>query len=221
VKILIVEDDKNILSFLKRGFKEDGFIIDSATTGDDGEYLATINQYDVIILDWMLPNKSGIEIVKSLRQKSITTPIIMLTAKSMLKDKIDGIKTGADDYLTKPFEYEELLVRVEALYRRSVNSGSNIVKIKDLEIDLNSKTVKKNGKDLKLTNKEYELLAFFIKNKNAVISKKMIEEQLWNNETFINSNVVSVTMHHLRNKIGKEIISNNRGLGYKLEIGDS
>jgi len=114
----------------------------------------------------MLPNKSGIEIVKSLRQKSITTPIIMLTAKSMLKDKIDGIKTGADDYLTKPFEYEELLVRVEA-------------------------------------------------------PKKMIEEQLWNNETFINSNVVSVTMHHLRNKIGKEIISNNRGLGYKLEIGDS
>jgi len=218
MKILIIEDDKNILSFLTRGFEEDGFTVDSATTGDDGEYLATVNQYDVIILDWMLPNKSGIEILESLKQKGITTPIIMLTAKSMLKDKINGIKTGADDYLTKPFEYEELLVRVEALYRRSVNSGSSVIKLKNLTIDIDNKIVKKDGKLLKLTRKEYELLSFFIKNRNAVISKDMIEEQLWNNETFINSNVISVTMHHLRAKIGKDMISSNRGLGYKLEI---
>jgi len=218
MKILIIEDDKNILSFLKRGFEEDGYIIDSAIDGIDGEYLALINQYDVIILDWMLPNKSGIEIIKSLKLKGITTPIIMLTAKNMLKDKINGIKTGADDYLTKPFEYEELLVRVEALYRRSVNSGSNIIKIKNLTIDIDNKIVKKDDELLKLTRKEYELLSFFIKNRNAVISKEMIEEQLWNNETFINSNVISVTMHHLRAKIGKDMISSNRGLGYKLEI---
>jgi len=218
MKILIIEDDKNILSFLKRGFEEDGYIIDSAIDGVDGEYLALINQYDVIILDWMLPNKSGIEILKSLKLKGITTPIIMLTAKNMLKDKINGIKTGADDYLTKPFEYEELLVRVEALYRRSVNSGSNIIKIKNLTIDIDNKIVKKDDELLKLTRKEYELLSFFIKNRNAVISKEMIEEQLWNNETFINSNVISVTMHHLRAKIGKDMISSNRGLGYKLEI---
>ena len=218
MKILIIEDDKNILSFLTRGFEEDGFTVDSATTGDDGEYLATVNQYDVIILDWMLPNKSGIEILESLKQKGITTPIIMLTAKSMLKDKINGFKTGADDYLTKPFEYEELLVRVEALYRRSVNSGSSVIKLKNLTIDIDNKIVKKDGKLLKLTRKEYELLTFFIKNRNAVISKDMIEEQLWNNETFINSNVISVTIHHLRAKIGKDMISSNRGLGYKLEI---
>jgi len=218
MKILIIEDDKNILSFLKRGFEEDGYIIDSAIDGIDGEYLAIMNSYDVIILDWMLPNKSGIEILKSLKLKGITTPIIMLTAKNMLKDKINGIKTGADDYLTKPFEYEELLVRVEALYRRSVNSGSNIIKIKNLTIDIDNKIVKKDDELLKLTRKEYELLSFFIKNRNAVISKDMIEEQLWNNETFINSNVISVTMHHLRAKIGKDMISSNRGLGYKLEI---
>ncbi|SFV68617.1 DNA-binding response regulator [hydrothermal vent metagenome] len=218
MKILIIEDDKNILSFLKRGFEEDGYIIDSAIDGVDGEYLALINQYDVIILDWMLPNKSGIEILKSLKLKGITTPIIMLTAKNMLKDKINGIKTGADDYLTKPFEYEELLVRVEALYRRSVNSGSSIIKLKNLTIDIDNKIVKKDDELLKLTRKEYELLSFFIKNRNAVISKEMIEEQLWNNETFINSNVISVTMHHLRAKIGKDMISSNRGLGYKLEI---
>jgi len=218
MKILIIEDDKNILSFLKRGFEEDGYIIDSAIDGIDGEYLALINQYDVIILDWMLPNKSGIEIIKSLKLKGITTPIIMLTAKNMLKDKINGIKTGADDYLTKPFEYEELLVRVEALYRRSVNSGSSVIRLKNLTIDIDNKIVKKDDELLKLTRKEYELLSFFIKNRNAVISKEMIEEQLWNNETFINSNVISVTMHHLRAKIGKDMISSNRGLGYKLEI---
>ena len=218
MKILIIEDDKNILSFLTRGFEEDGFTVDSAANGDDGEYLSTINKYDVIVLDWMLPNKSGIEILKSLKLKGISTPIIMLTAKSMLQDKIAGIKTGADDYLTKPFEYEELLVRVEALYRRSVNKGSNIVKLKNLTIDIDNKIVKKDDETLKLSLKEYELLLFFIKNKNAVISKDMIEEQLWNNETFINSNVISVTMHHLRAKIGKDMISSNRGLGYKLEI---
>lgn len=218
MKILIIEDDKNILSFLTRGFEEDSFSVDSATSGNDGEYLASINKYDVIILDWMLPNKSGIEILKSLKLKGISTPVIMLTAKSMLQDKIKGIKTGADDYLTKPFEYEELLVRVEALYRRSINSGNNIIKLKNLTVDIDNKIVKKDDVLLKLTLKEYELLTFFIKNKNAVISKSMIEEQLWNNETFINSNVISVTMHNLRAKIGKNMISSNRGLGYKLEI---
>jgi len=218
VKILIIEDDNNILSFLTRGFKEDGYTVESVTSGDDGEYLALLNNYDVIILDWMLPKKSGIEILKSLKSEGISTPIIMLTAKNMLKDKIDGIKTGADDYLTKPFEYEELLVRVEALYRRSINSGNTIIKLKNLTIDINNKIVKKDEKTLKLSLKEYELLMFIVKNKNAVISTHMIEEQLWNNETYINSNVIAVTMHHLRKKIGKEMISSNRGLGYKLEI---
>ena len=218
MKILIIEDDKNILSFLTRGFKEDGFTIDSAINGDDGVYLATTNTYDVIILDWMLPQKSGIEILKDIRHNNINTPVIMLTAKGTLENKIKGIKTGADDYLTKPFDYEELLVRVEALYRRSVSKGENTIKIKDLSIAIDEKIVKKDNKILKLTAKEYELLTFFIKNKNSIISKEMIETQLWNNETYINSNVISVTMHNLRKKIGKELISSNRGLGYKLEI---
>jgi len=218
MKILIIEDDKNILSFLTRGFQEDGFTVDSAINGNDGVYLATTNTYDVIVLDWMLPQKSGIEILKYIRHNNINTPVIMLTAKGTLENKIKGIKTGADDYITKPFDYEELLVRVEALYRRSVNNGGNIVKIKNLTIDLDNKIVKKDNEVLKLTLKEYELLGFIIKNKNAVISNNMIEEQLWNNETYINSNVIAVTMHHLRRKIGKDMISSNRGLGYKLEV---
>lgn len=218
MKVLIIEDDENILSFLLRGFKEDGLTVDNAMSGDEGEYLAMINQYDVIVLDWMLPKKSGIEILDTLRKEGISTPIIMLTAKSMSKDKIDAIKTGADDYLTKPFEYEELLVRVEALYRRSINNGQNIIQLKDLAININTKGVTKNAQALNLTSKEYELLLFFIKHKNGYITANMIEEQLWNNETYINSNVITVTMHHLRKKIGKDMITNSRGLGYKLEI---
>lgn len=218
MRILIIEDDKNILSFLTRGFNEDGHTIDSATSGDDGEYLALINHYDVIVLDWMLPNRSGIEVLENMRAQNISTPVIMLTAKSMLSEKIQGIKIGADDYVTKPFEYEELLVRVEALYRRSIDSGKNILRVKDLTIDINNKIVKKADKVLKLTLKEYELLMFIVKNKNSVISNGMIEKQLWNSETYINSNVIAVTIYHLRKKIGKDMISSNRGLGYKLEI---
>ena len=218
MKILLVEDDKIIHSFLTRGLKEDGIIFDSAMFGDEGEYLATTNTYDVIILDWMLPNTSGIEILDSIRKKGISTPVIMLTAKSMLEDKIKGLRNGADDYLTKPFEYDELLARIEALYRRSANNGQNTIKIKDLVIDLNAKSVFKDNIALNLSSKEYELLAFFIKNKNCYITSSMIEEQLWNNESYISSNVISVTMHNLRKKIGKGTIINSRGLGYKFEI---
>ena len=218
MKILIVEDDKHILSFLKRGFIEEGHTVDSCDNGADGAYLAHSGSYDVIILDWMLPQKSGIQIVQSIKEKHINTPVIMLTAKDMLEDKIEGLRTGADDYLTKPFEFDELLARVEALYRRSANSGNNRVKIQNLSIDLNAKTVKKDNKTIKLTLKEYELLVFMVKHKNALVSNSMIEEQLWDNVTYINSNVIAVTMYHLRKKIGKNIISSIRGLGYKLEI---
>lgn len=218
MKLLIIEDNQNILSFLKRGFIEDNYIVDTAIDGDDGEYLAIINKYDIIILDWMLPKKSGIQIVESLKQKGVTTPIIMLTAKSTTKDKIEGFKKGADDYLTKPFEYEELVARIEALYRRSINTGNNSINIKNITINIDNKIVKKDDIELRLTSKEYELLIFIIKNKNAIVSNIMIEEQLWNNESYINSNVIAVTMYHLRKKIGKNIIQNLRGLGYKLEI---
>jgi DNA-binding response OmpR family regulator len=218
MKILLVEDDKHIHSFLTRGFQEDDIIFDSAICGDDGEYLASTNTYDLIILDWMLPEMSGIEILESIRDKGISTPVIMLTAKSMLEDKLKGLRVGADDYLTKPFEYDELIARMEALYRRSINNGQNTIQIKDLVVDLNAKIVFKDNIALNLSSKEYELLAFFIKNKNCYITSSMIEDQLWNNESFISSNVISVTMHNLRKKIGKDTIINSRGLGYKLEI---
>ncbi len=218
MKLLIIEDDKNILSLLQRAFSEDGYVLDSARDGEEGEYLAVMNSYDVIILDWMLPLKNGIEVISSLREKNISTPTIMLSAKGETEDKIAGLKHGADDYLSKPFSFAELEARVEALYRRNISQGVALLKIGEIEIDSNNKVVTKNKQRVELTSKEYELLMFLFKNKNAYVSNAMIEEQLWNNQEYMNSNVIQVTIYHLRKKLGKELIKSNRGLGYKVEV---
>jgi DNA-binding response OmpR family regulator len=218
MKLLIIEDDENILSFLKRGFEEDNYIVDTAFDGEDGEYLALLNSYDVIISDWMLPYKSGIEVIQSLRERNITTPVIMLSAKGEIEDKIIGLQYGADDYLAKPFSFAELSARVEALHRRNVSNGLHLITLGNLSIDTDTKTVMKASNTIELTAKEYELLMFLIKNKNGYVSNSMIEEQLWNNQEYINSNVIQVTIYHLRKKLGKELIKSNRGLGYKIEV---
>jgi DNA-binding response OmpR family regulator len=218
MKILIVEDDENILSFLVRGFEEDGHAVDSAINGNDGEYLALFNNYDIIILDVMLPGKNGIEILATLRNKNILNPIIMLTAKGNVDDKILGLDKGADDYMSKPFSFKELKARVQALYRRSMSLGKNTIKFKNITIDLDSKEIKKNDEVVFLTQKEYELLLFLVKNKNKIIPSSTIEEQLWSNEEYINSNVIQVTIYNLRKRLGKDIVKSFRGLGYKIEI---
>lgn len=218
MKLLIIEDDENILSLLQRAFSEDDYVVDSAMDGEEGEYLALMNSYDVIILDWMLPLKNGIEVISSLREKNITTPTIILSAKGETEDKIVGLKHGADDYLSKPFSFAELEARVEALYRRNISQGVTLLKIGDIEIDCDKRKVTKNEQEVELTSKEYELLMFFFKNKNTYVSNAMIEEQLWNNQEYINSNVIQVTVYHLRKKLGKEFIKSNRGLGYKVEV---
>jgi len=218
MKLLIIEDDEKILSFLTRGLSEDGYIFEVAKNGEDGEYLAKLHNYDVIILDWMLPKKSGIEVIKSLRKGGISIPILMLTAKSETKDKVKSLKNGADDYLTKPFDYEELEARLIALYRRSFSKGSNILNIQNLEVNITNKIIKKGDKEIKLSAKEWELLLFLLKNKNTLVSTSMIENQLWADVNYMNSNVISVTIYHLRKKIGKDIIQSFRGLGYKIEI---
>jgi len=217
MKILLIEDDEKILSFLQKGLKEDGHSVKIAKNGEDGEYLAKTNQYDVIILDWMLPKKSGIEVLNSIREE-INTPILMLTARDEVEDKVTCLKLGADDYLTKPFAYEELEARILALYRRSVSKGSNFIEIKDIKIDINNKILLKNEKSINLSAKEWELLLFLIKNKNSIVSNEMIENQLWADVPYMNSNVIAVTIYHLRKKIGKDIIKSYRSLGYKIEI---
>ena len=218
MKLLIIEDDENILSFLIRGFQEEGYIVDSSDDGEEGEYLALTNHYDVILLDWMLPSKDGMQILKTLREKKIITPIIMLTAKGDIDDKVLGLTYGADDYMSKPFSFKELNARVLALYRRTVSAQSNIIKVKDITIDIDTRVVKKNTEQINFTQKEYELLLFLVKHKNTLVSNMMIEEQLWNAEEFINSNVIQVTIYNLRKRLGKEFIKSTRGLGYKIEI---
>jgi DNA-binding response OmpR family regulator len=218
MKILIIEDDEAILSLLKRGLEEEGMIIDTAKDGEDGEYLAEINHYDIVILDWMLPQKSGIELLKDLREKGIKTPVLMLTAKDAIENKIEGLNEGADDYLTKPFNFDELLARLNAIYRRSVLKGNNKIVIDDIEVDFDSKIIRKNGEVVNLTAKEFELLEFLIANRGSVVSVDMIQDQLWNSDEFINSNVIQVIIYRLRNKLGKDLIKSKRNMGYFLSL---
>ncbi len=176
-----------------------------------------LEHFDVIVLDWMMPNLDGLETLKAMRKKSITTPVIMLTAKSEIDDKIEGLGWGADDYLAKPFNFKELIARVEALDRRATNGGSNSIDIGNIEIDLKTKLVKKANKTINLTAKEYEFLLLLIKNRGSYLSKLTIEDTLWVDEV-PRSNAVQVNIYNLRKKLGKGFIKSFKGLGYKIEI---
>ena len=217
MKILIIEDDKSILSMLKRGLEEENFVIDTAENGEDGEYLATTNRYDIIVLDWMLPERSGIEVLKNLREKEIFTPVLMLTAKDTTENKVEGLNNGADDYLPKPFSFDELIARLNAIYRRTVLKGSDKIVIDNIEIDFDAKIVKKDGKIIDLTAKEYELLEFLLSKRGSLVSTEMIQDQLWSNDEFISSNVIQVIVYRLRNKLSKTFIKSKRNLGYYIE----
>jgi DNA-binding response OmpR family regulator len=214
---LIIEDDIAILNMLKRGLEDEDFVVDTAKDGEEGEYMAKVNHYDVIILDWMLPKKEGIEVLKSIRKENILTPVLMLTAKDTTNNKIEGLNNGADDYLAKPFSFDELLARLQAIYRRSALKGNNKLIINNIEIDFDSKVVKKDGELVDLTAKEYELLEFLLSHKGSVVSAEMIQEQLWNSEEFITSNVIQVIVYRLRNKLAKDLIKSKRNLGYFVE----
>ena len=172
---------------------------------------------DLVVLDVMLPGLSGMEVCERARQ-FYSRPIIMLTARDEIDDKVNGLTKGADDYVGKPFSFKELLARVNALYRRSLSTTTNKFELHDICIDIDLKVVSKNDNEITMTQKEYELLLFLIKNKNQLVSNSIIEEQLWNNEEYINSNVIQVTIYNLRKKLGKEFIKSSRGLGYKIEV---
>ena len=218
MRLLIIEDDPRTGDMLKRGLEEEGFDITLSNEAEEGEYLALNQHYDLIILDWMLPNKSGIDILRNLRIDNINTPVLMLTAKSELDDKIISFQNGADDYLSKPFDFEELLLRIKAIYRRSIGVvNKNILIEGDMSIDLDKHTLKRDGKSFTLTPKEYELLLFFIQNKNHYLNIDTIKERLWSEQDYIDSNVIQVTIYHLRRKIGKDKIKTQRGVGYCFE----
>ncbi len=217
MRILIIEDDDNLAKLLMQGFSEAGLSPFRAEDGKEGLYMLEVDSFDVIVLDWMMPELDGLQTLKEIRKKHISTPVIMLTAKAEIGDKIEGLSSGADDYLTKPFNFRELLARVQAQYRRTLSDGSNIINLQNIEVDLNSRCVTKDKKPISLTAREYDLLLLLLKNRGSYLSKFTIEDALWIDET-PQSNAVQVNIYNLRKKIGKELIKSFKGLGYKVEV---
>ena len=219
MKILIIEDDLKIINFLKKGLEEECYIVDSSTNGDEGLYLASVNEYDLILLDIMLPIKDGMEVCKALRTAKNQTPIIMLTAKDSIEDKIKGLDIGANDYLAKPFSFAELRARIR-VQLRTTNSSQTKISIADLELDLLNKTAVRANENITLTAKEFALLEYLIKNKDRVLSETTINSALSSFEDSNISNIVNVYIYRLRNKIDKnfdnKLIKTVRGIGFKI-----
>jgi len=220
VRILVVEDEQRLASIIKKGLSEEGFAVDTAYDGEEGQYMAESEQYDLIVLDIMLPKVSGLVICKELRQKNIRIPILMLTARATVEDKVAGLDSGADDYLTKPFSFLELRSRINALIRRSQQDSSPILKIANLELDPLKHRALRDGKSLSLTPKEFSILEFLLRHKDEVVSRTMITEHVWDYNFDSMSNIVDVFVASIRRAVDKraktKLIHTVRGVGYKI-----
>ena len=221
-KILLVEDEIKIANAIKRGLKYEGFEVSIAPDGEEGLELGKTLDFDCIILDRMLPLKEGLEVCKELRKSNIKTPIIMLTAKSGVNDKVEGLDAGADDYLAKPFSLDELLARIRAVLRRGKSLVNDELKVGDLTLNTSTFEVKRSGILINLSKKEYDLLEYFMINANKTISKEKLINHVWDYDSDILLNTVEVYIGYLRNKIDKpfkdkKMLQTVRGFGYKLE----
>lgn len=226
MRVLVVEDEHKIARALKKALEQEHYAVDVSFNGDDGYAMASTEPYDVMIIDRMLPGDyDGIAIVKALREKSIKTPVLLLTALGRVEDKTTGLDSGADDYLVKPFALEELLARVRALLRRPIEQQTTILDAEDLSLDTTERKVKRGNKEIKLTNKEFGLLEFLLRNKNRPLSKNTIMQHVWDYDANILPNTIEVYIKYLRAKIdkpfgGKGLIKTVRGFGYKIEEDD-
>ncbi|MFQ5356190.1 MAG: heavy metal response regulator transcription factor [Mariprofundaceae bacterium] len=220
MKILVVEDEKRVNQFIQKGLKEEGHAVDSAYDGEEGGFLAEVNDYDLIILDLMLPKKNGLTMCREIRERGVITPVLMLTARDSVEDKVRGLDAGADDYLAKPFAFEELLARVRALLRRRSEVKTPTLKIADLELDPISRRVTRSDKVIRLTTKEYALLEYMLRNPGKVLSRTLIGEHVWDMNFDPESNVIDVYVSHLRAKVDRDfdlaLIHTFRGQGYLL-----
>ena len=219
MRILVVEDDVKIAAFISQGLKEESYSVDVTHHGDEAIYLAQVNSYDVILLDLMLPGSDGLEVCQRLREKELQTPIIMLTARNRLEDKIDGLDSGADDYLTKPFAFEELLARIRVQLRQHSQS-STVLEVADLRVDTKTREVKRAGEKIRLTVKEYALLEFMMRSPNILLTETIIKENLSDMQHQSMSNIINVYIYRLRNKIDKghtqKLLHTVRGAGYMI-----
>jgi heavy metal response regulator len=221
MRILVVEDEKKVASFIKRGLEEEDFAVDVAFDGEEGLYLAENNPYDVILMDLMLPKKDGLTVIKELRAKDISTPVLCLTAKDSVEDIVAGLESGSDDYLTKPFAFGELLARVKALVRRISKDRGAEVHFADLRLDPVTHKIWRSDKEIDLTAKEYALLEYFMRNPNEVLTRAMIAEHVWDYTFDSFTNIIDVYVNYLRKKVDrdydKKLIHTVRGVGYVLK----
>ena len=221
MRILVVEDEEKVASFLKKGLQAEGYAVDVAHDGVEGEFFALNAEYDVIILDILLPKKSGIDLLREIRKKGVKAPVLLLTARDSVEDKVTGLDSGADDYLTKPFAYEELLARVRALLRRGEGGEIRELRYRDLILNPLTRKAVRGGREIDLTAREYALLEYMIRNPERVLTRAMIAEHVWDYTFDSFSNVIDVYINHLRNKIdrgfSRRLIHTVRGAGYILK----
>jgi two-component system OmpR family response regulator len=227
-KILIIEDDASVAAYIAKGFAEAGFAVDTAPDGREGLFLASEGVHDIIVMDRMLPGMDGLAVLKALRAAAITTPVLILSALDSVDDRIDGLRGGSDDYLTKPFSFAELLARAEALLRRAETPGGStqtILTVGELEINLLSRSVKRQGKPIRLVAREYNLLEFLARHAGQVVTRTMMLEKIWNYHFDPGTNVVDVHVGRLRRKIDEgfdtSMLHTVRGAGYRLSDGDA
>ena len=224
MRILVVEDEKKVSSFIKRGLEEEHYEVEIANDGEEGLTMAASKAFDLIILDWMLPKRDGVSVLKELRERRQSTPVLMLTAKDTVEDIVAGLDAGSDDYLTKPFAFAELLARVKALIRRSEMDRGAELRFSDLRIDPVGHKVWRGEREIDLTAKEYALLEYFMRNPNQVLTRTMIVDHVWDYTFDSFTNIIDVYVNYLRKKIDrdapKKLIHTVRGVGYILKEED-
>ena len=220
MRVLVVEDQERIASFIEKGLKEQGFVVDMTQDGDDGYALAMTEPYDAIVLDIMLPGRDGLSILKNLRKKGFTVPVLLLTARSELDERLEGLNLGADDYMTKPFYIEELVARLHTIVRRSAGEPTHLLKVGDLTMDLVHRTVVREEEDIRLTMREFSLLEFLMRSPGRVVSRMQICEHVWNYTFDPDTNLVDVYIQRLRKKadqgFSEKLIETVRGVGYRI-----
>lgn len=220
MRILVIEDDPSLHKVISRRLSEEGYAVDDCYNGEEGLEFLLSGSYDLAILDWMLPKKDGIFVLTELRQRKMNTPVLMLTAKDTIEDRVEGLDAGADDYLTKPFAYDELLARVRALLRRNSEDKQTVLKVADLSMDLPAHRVMRGDKEIMLTSKEFALLEYLLRNQGVVLTRSQIADHVWDYGFDYDSNIVDVYIRYLRNKIDKDfdnpLIQTIRGYGYTL-----
>jgi len=219
-RLLVVEDQKRLLASLRQGLEEEGYEVATASTGEEGYFLATTEPCDGVVLDLMLPKRDGLQVLKELRSHGFTKPVLILTSRDAVEDRVAGLDAGADDYLVKPFAFAELLARLRALFRRNVGDRELVLRADDLEMDFLERRVVRDGVELDLSKREFELLEYLLRHKNQTVTRDMIGRDVWNEPDGLWTNVIDVCVNALRKKVEqpghRQIIQTVRGVGYVL-----